>query len=133
MKTVKSIIGIVIGTISIIEGIVVRAMDYGSYEYGEIYGGDAYTGIQNASAQSANNVYYLSRIVQQGFCALLIVIGLVFISFSVLKLTEIIKENKKKREEDAKAYYNNFYYSNPEQTGNTYAAEPETNNANEQE
>ena len=29
--------------------------------YDETYGGDAYTGIQNAAAQTATNVYYLGR------------------------------------------------------------------------
>ena len=33
----------------------------GSYESSKQYGGDAYTGIQNAAAQTANNVYYLTR------------------------------------------------------------------------
>lgn len=31
------------------------------------YGGDAYTGMQNASAQSATNVYHLNNIVKDGF------------------------------------------------------------------
>ena len=32
----------------------------GSHESNETYGGDAYTGIQNAAAQTANNVYYMN-------------------------------------------------------------------------
>lgn len=36
----------------------------GSYELNHSYGGDAYTGIQNAAAQAANNVYYGNEIVQ---------------------------------------------------------------------
>ena len=33
----------------------------GSYESSKAYGGDAYTGIQNAAAQTANNVYYMNK------------------------------------------------------------------------
>lgn len=33
----------------------------GSYETSQKYGGDAYTGIQNAAAQTANNVYYMNK------------------------------------------------------------------------
>jgi len=39
----------------------------GGYESNERYGGDAYTGIQNAAAQTANNVERLSTIVSEGF------------------------------------------------------------------
>ncbi len=39
----------------------------GGYESSERYGGDAYTGIQNAAAQTANNVEQLSTIVSEGF------------------------------------------------------------------
>jgi len=42
----------------------------GGYESNERYGGDAYTGIQNAAAQTANNVERLSTIVSEGFGSL---------------------------------------------------------------
>jgi len=37
---------------------------HGGYEMSEAYGGDAYTGIQNAAAQTANNVQTLSMNVE---------------------------------------------------------------------
>lgn len=65
----------------------------GSYESSKSYGGDAYTGIQNAAAQTANNVYYLSKNIQtltacvataSGFFFLLV--ALIFALVGVKKL-----------------------------------------------
>jgi len=53
----KAIFGgtaVVLGIIAIIFGSSVSY--YGGYEHENAYGGDAYTGIQNAAAQTANNV-----------------------------------------------------------------------------
>ncbi len=71
---------VVFGVISLILAIVCFTRETGSYEYNEIYGGDAYTGIQNAAAQSANNVLCLNRIVKTGFGSVLLVCGGVLIA-----------------------------------------------------
>ncbi|MDD7079479.1 MAG: hypothetical protein PUI06_01825 [Prevotella sp.] len=47
------------------------------------YGGDAYTGMQNASAQSATNVYHLNNIVKDGFGWFFIVTGVALLGFAV--------------------------------------------------
>lgn len=74
-----SIAGIVVGVISVILSFIVKGQDYSHYEYSSTYGGDAYTGIQNAAASTANNVGYLTDAVTFGFFAVLLVFGLVCI------------------------------------------------------
>ena len=78
--------GIISGIISVIFGIIMFAKDVGSYEYSATYGGDAYTGIQNAAAQTANNVTALSKIAKTGFAFFLIVLGLIAIFYFAMKL-----------------------------------------------
>ncbi|MBR5279721.1 MAG: hypothetical protein IKU26_01960 [Clostridia bacterium] len=62
----KKILGIgllAIAVVCLVFSILCFNMEFkgsGSYESYESYGGDAYTGIQNASAQTANNVRALS-------------------------------------------------------------------------
>ena len=51
-------------------------MDEGYYESSYTYGGDAYTGIQNAAAQTANNTRYLAKITRFGFGSVLLVGGI---------------------------------------------------------
>ncbi len=80
--------GIASGILSIIFGIIMLGKDVGSYEYSEAYGGDAYTGIQNAAAQTANNVKNLSEITKNGFAFLLIAIGLIAIFYFASKLSK---------------------------------------------
>lgn len=58
----------------------------GSYETSITYGGDAYTGIQNAAAQTANNVLALSSTVSFGFQAILLIGGLSLIFYSCIAL-----------------------------------------------
>ncbi len=54
-----------IALVSLIFAIVCFCTDtsyaFGGRESNATYGGDAYTGMQNASAQTATNVYYLNR------------------------------------------------------------------------
>lgn len=58
----------------------------------EYYGGDAYTGIQNASADAATNVYYAGKAIAQiiinfgGY--FFIIVALTFASLSVSKLIQ---------------------------------------------
>ncbi len=73
--------GIISGIISIIFGVVMFFKDVGAYEFSSTYGGDAYTGIQNAAAQTANNVKALSEITRMGDGFLLIVLGLIAIFY----------------------------------------------------
>ena len=55
-------------------------------------GGDAYTGIQNASAQVSHNVCDLSEIVRDSFSLLLFVIGLALICYFVTNLIKLLAD-----------------------------------------
>ncbi len=78
--------GIISGILSVIFGIIMFAKYVGGYESNSSYGGDAYTGIQNAAAQTANNVMALSEIVKTGFAFSLIALGLIAIFYFAMKL-----------------------------------------------
>lgn len=84
-----SIIGILSGILSVIFGIITFTKDTGSYAARESYGGDAYTGIQQASATGANNVQDLAEIVKFGLGALLIVLGIAIICYFSVKISTI--------------------------------------------
>ena len=72
-----------VGVISIILGIVCFFLDVGRTVDFNTYGGDAYTGIQHASATTANNIRHLSEIVKCGFGFVLIIAGLVLIMIAI--------------------------------------------------
>ena len=64
-KKLMAYICLAIAALCLIFAIVCFTMDAdyarGSTESNSSYGGDAYTGIQNAAAQTATNVYYLNK------------------------------------------------------------------------
>ena len=76
-----------VGIASIVLGVICFFFDVGRYANLESYGGDAYTGIQNAAARAANNIQLLSIIVKCGFGFLLIITGLILIAIAVTKNT----------------------------------------------
>ena len=75
-KTPLKIFGIILGVITIILAICVFDMSVGSYEGTYSYGGDAYTGIQNAAAQTANNVKYVGEMLRFALGSQMLVTGL---------------------------------------------------------
>lgn len=87
-------IGILTGVVSIILGIITFATKVGNYERAETYGGDAYTGIQNAAAQAANNIYYTGEMLRFALASILVVIGTFMIIFFVEKLSDYNMERK---------------------------------------
>ena len=87
------IIGVIGGLISIIFGFVVSGMSTGNWESNSSYGGDAYTGIQNAAAQTANNVQDLAAILKTGMSFSLIVFGIAMIAYFGLKLSKNTEKN----------------------------------------
>ena len=62
------------------------------YEQSSMYGGDAYTGIQNAAAMTSKNVKELASIVQFGFGSVLLVSGLTLLAFGLT--SPILKTEK---------------------------------------
>lgn len=83
MKKAVSVIGIINGILSFIFAYYVNSMDTGKFISRESYGGDAYTGIQNAAANSGNNIQELCMLVQSGFTYFFIVFGIAMIVFGL--------------------------------------------------
>lgn len=82
-NTIRSIFLVIAGIVSIGLSIHCFNMNEGEYCSDSMYGGDAYTGMQNASASAARNVKTLSKIVKSGFGSTLLVCGLALIAFSI--------------------------------------------------
>lgn len=96
LPIISNAIGVISGILSVVFGIIVKNYysRYLSYTLSKSYGGDAYTGIQNAAAYTANNVRAVYHLIQNGFMFLLIVIGLIAIAAFSTKLFNAIKEYK---------------------------------------
>ncbi len=78
MKRKLAMLAIIIGAIAIVMAIVCFALSPGDNQYNSSYGGDAYTGIQNAAAQTARNIVRTNTIIKIGFGSLLLVAGIAF-------------------------------------------------------
>lgn len=93
-KTCK--LGITAGVMTLIWGcIYLLSFNEVRYTWSSTYGGDAFTGIQNATANVANNIMYLAKICKMGIAGILIAIGLMMISYFYIKLQssyEILNE-----------------------------------------
>src|SRR5574344_11630 len=90
MKVFRTIILLIAGIVSIGFSIYCFNMYAGEYCSDSMYGGDAFTGIQNASATAARNVKALTKVVRTGFGSILLVGGLALIAFSI----QVKKEEK---------------------------------------
>lgn len=78
-KKVKLTLFILTGVLSITLAIVAFSMSVGFEQYNVSYNGDAYTGIQNAAAQTSRNIVALCKIVKFGFGSILLVFGIFLI------------------------------------------------------
>ena len=90
-EKIRNILFLIIGVLSIIFAIKIGGLSTGSFEMPLSYGGDAYTGIQNACAGAANNAIDVANILQQGFEYCLIIAGFVLVSIggtSLFKVSE---------------------------------------------
>lgn len=83
---ISEVMGVLTGIVSLILGIITFTMTTGSYEWSETYGGDAYTGIQNAAAQAANNAFYTGKMMRFAMGSLLVVIGLFIVFYFITKI-----------------------------------------------
>ena len=83
------------GALSMLLGLILAVFSTGSWEPSSSYGGDAYTGIQNAAAQTANNVQDLAKIVKFGFSSMLIVFGIAIFCYFGAKLVQNFKNKGK--------------------------------------
>lgn len=79
MTKLRKYIFIIIGVISIIFSIDCFTFSDLDFELSKSYGGDAYTGIQQACAKTSENLSSLTYRVQYGFGAILLIAGLGFL------------------------------------------------------
>lgn len=86
-----SIGGIAVGVISVFCSFALFFARVGSFVAKNTYGGDAYTGIQNAAAATGNNVNDLAAICSKGFGFILLIIGLALICFFLHQLLSEIE------------------------------------------
>lgn len=96
-EIVKGVILIVIGIVALV--ISSNISIPGSTESKESYGGDAYTGIQNAAAQTATNVYQVGNGIEELYNQIMMFTGIAFIGIGILPFVKIYtsieeKENK---------------------------------------
>ena len=82
-KDIRPLLLCAIGIISIVLSIKCFSINDLDYESKSAYGGDAYTGIQNAAAITSKNVKDLASIIQFGFGSLLMVNGLTLLAFGL--------------------------------------------------
>ena len=82
-QKIRAIVLIVVGVVSLGLSIKCFTTDDLGYESRSMYGGDAFTGIQNAAATTSKNVKDLAEIVQFGFGSILLVMGLTLVGFGL--------------------------------------------------
>ena len=95
-KLIIAIVIVVMGIYSIVLGIE-NSRYYGGFETETVYGGDAYTGIQNASAQTANNVANVGYFLSGRYEDTMVFIGVGLIVSGGLVLLYYLAENKSKK------------------------------------
>ncbi len=79
----RSVILVVAGILSFVFAGQISDMNEGKNESDSHYGGDAYTGIQNATATVARNVKSEAKIVRKGFASVLIIGGIALIGAAI--------------------------------------------------
>ena len=118
---IKNVCGIAIGIIALVKSSSVNGDSFYHFTEHNFYGGDAYTGIQNAAADAANNAANLSKCICAGFSAILLIAGLVLLCFCLFKIFEILSSYIHKNHEIAKetvkeeTHIDRFQYT-PEKT-----------------
>ena len=91
---INGIILTAIGCLALILCLVCFVADAGEFESMSRYGGDAYTGIQNASALAASNTKCVAQICSLGFGSILLVGGLLILAKGILLLMGLPKTAK---------------------------------------
>lgn len=92
---IKNILFIFVGIVSTGLSVSCFKADTGDYVSKEIYGGDAYTGIQHAAAETGQNVRALAKIVAKGFGSVLLISGMTLIAIGVPGVIPLKKKNDK--------------------------------------
>ena len=92
-KMIINIVGVIAGLIILLYGLTSLSPNSGSYIRSNIYGGDAYTGIQNAAADTGNNVRIVGNDIIKGIGMLEIGMGLFISLYSGNQLVECFDDN----------------------------------------
>lgn len=101
-KYFMSICGIVTVILGILAICLGNSVYYSvSYEHNKSYGGDAYTGIQNAAAKTANNVNYLGSTYAETYTLFMTFVGVTMIAGGVLTTGYNIIENFSKKKKNS--------------------------------
>lgn len=87
-KRIAAVMLILVGIVAIILGISAYDMSTGQEESDERYGGDAYTGIQRAAAQTARNVVKVAEAITFSAGSVLLIGGLAMIAGGVAILPQ---------------------------------------------
>ena len=98
-KETKREVKLVIGVLAVILAIVCFLLDTGDTERNQYYGGDAYSGIQNAAAQTARNLVALASITKVGFGSILLISGGYLIVSSLPEKEAEVKQDNEKKDE----------------------------------
>ena len=110
-KLARHIINLVIYSMGCIWNFILWIISFGTYApynytANKSYGGDAYTGIQNAAADAANNINDLTTLVEECFQIICTWFSFtLFVVFTVLilkNIESIISVSKERREERKK-------------------------------
>lgn len=83
MKYIRSVIFVLAGALSIFCGVSVGDLPIGEIVEFKEYGGDAYSGIQQAGAHTALNIVYLAKILKEGLSGILYVGGITLIACAI--------------------------------------------------
>ena len=79
MRIIRSVLLAIVGILSIGMGIHYNSMDLGELSPYKEYGGDAFTGIQNAEVQTGGLVRLQSQLIREGIANIFIFAGLTMI------------------------------------------------------
>ena len=82
-KKVAKIAFVLIGVLALVLALISFTAEVGFSESDNRYGGDAYTGIQYAAAQTARNLVAVGEMLQKGIGSILVVHGLAFITIGI--------------------------------------------------
>lgn len=87
-KKIQSVVFVIIGVVSLILSFACFGKYEGYITKDKAYGGDAYTGIQNALADVSSDIVMLNRVVKFGVGSLLLVSGLLIGSVGIFGVIE---------------------------------------------
>ena len=134
-KKLLKIFGIILGVVTIVLAVIVLCKGVGYYESNVSYGGDAYTGIQNAAAQAANNVMYVGEMIRFALGAQMLVMGLAMVLGSLcIRIEEAVQITEPEQKTEPQQAEEPEQEVEPEQVDEGQEeAEPEQENEPQQE